>query len=220
MLAKVFSMPKQSTGETCNRISLRLLGIIMLLAVVGVPAFSQTDYSDTWINDSNPDAIYIVGAGVTDDDYSADAIAVETTFTSPNGRTASGQGSDYASVRVEITLPWDWDDLGDYFIRTTHQPLCWGNWDGSMIYEVRAGGQYYWHWNPDYYRCMESRETSLVAKAGASRASYSLTSQSFCCCHYRIFPNCYVRCGPPDVIRVQASACAAYIQRIQSWYEA
>ena len=61
--------------------------------------------------------------------------------------------------------------------------------------------------------------TSLVSRAGASRATYGFTSQNFCCCTYHIIPNCNVRCGPPDVSRAQVSACAPYIQRIQSWYE-
>jgi len=227
-LTRILEAPMAKTISTCkltishrtrSRMFLRFLGLITLLAVLSMPAFSQTDYSDSWLDDSNPDSLYVVGAGVTDNDYSADAIAVETTLTSPNGRTVTGEADDYGSARVEVALPWDWDDLGDYYVHTIHQPLCWGNWDGSMIYEVRSGGHYYWHWNPDYFRCIERRETSLLSKAGASRASYDFTSQNFCCCTYHIIPNCHVRCGPPEVSRVQVSACAAHIVRVEPWFE-
>ncbi len=95
----------------------RLAGTIALLMVFVIPALGQTDYSDSWLDDSDPNALFVVGVGVTDNDYSADAIAVETTLTSPNGRTVSGESDDYGSARIEVALPWDWDDLGDYFVR-------------------------------------------------------------------------------------------------------
>src|SRR2546421_4450816 len=109
-----------------------LIGSRLLVATVflGIfcpaSAFGQADYSDMWVDDSNPDAAYIVGAGVTEDDYTnggGDAIGVETTITSPNGRTQSGSADGDTDARVEVTLPWDWNDLGEYFVQTRHQPL-------------------------------------------------------------------------------------------------
>jgi hypothetical protein len=173
MVSNTHIQPPQKVAAGIVAIGLRLAATLTLVGLFSSSsAFGQTDYSDFWVDDSNPDAAYIVGIGVTDNDYSADAIGVETTLTSPNGRTVSGQAYDYGSVRVEITLPWDWDDLGDYFVNTRHQPLCWGNWDGSMLYERRSGGTMIWHWNPDYYRCMESRTTSISFLTGMSNAEY------------------------------------------------
>jgi hypothetical protein len=52
----------------------RVAGPIVFVTIfLCVPSvFGQTDYSDAWIDDSNPNAFVIVAAGVTDNDYSAD----------------------------------------------------------------------------------------------------------------------------------------------------
>lgn len=161
--------PTQRRQGYVVAISLRPIAILIFLGLFAVPStFAQADYSTIWVDDSNPDAGYIVGAGVTDNDYTADEIGVEATLTSPSGRTITNSADDVGSVRVEVTLPWDWEDIGTYFIQTRHQPLCWGNWDGSMIYETRRGGGVQLWWNPDYYRCMESRITSAAFPIGIS----------------------------------------------------
>ena len=203
--------------NACNvsRLSSRLVGVVIFATIFVVPsAFGQTDYSDSWLDDSDPNALYIVGAGVTDNDYSADEIAVETTLTSPNGRTVTGESDDYGSARMEVTLPWDWDDLGDYFVHTTHQPLCWGNWDGSMLYEWRSGGHVIFSWNPDYFRCMASRETTVTSDAGRSVSVYENT---FCLengCVYSIVedPPCTTSCKWPQ-ITTTGRLCRAYLIR-------
>lgn len=200
MLANLlFSTLRLQIGDIGNRLAFRLAGIIVFLTILYVPVFGQTDYSDGWLDDSNPDALYVVGVGVTDNDYGADAIGVETTLTSPNGRTVSGEADDYGSARVEVTLPWDWDDLGDYFVHTTHQPLCWGNWDGSLIYETRRGGQYFYHWNPGYSRCMASRETTSTLLTGISKAAYYESAGVNDRCFFDLIPGCNVTCSVSSV---------------------
>jgi hypothetical protein len=190
----------------------RVLTLLSFLWVCHTSAFSQmgssSTYSDSWVDDSNPDAGAIVSIGVTQDSSNGygHTYWVVTTLTSPNSRTAratSYQTNGYnAYTRAETTLPWDSNDLGDYSIGSQHWMCC--PYMGGNPY-TGAG-------------CFPST-TSVGAKAGSSRATYSFTSQNFCCCTYHIIPNCYVRCGPPEVSRVQVSACAAYIQRIQTWYE-
>lgn len=179
--------------------------------ILGVPsAFGQSDYSDIYFygngysgDDANYDEelqqnVTVIGVGVTDNDYSADAIGVETTLTSPNGRTVAGEADDYGSARVEVTLPWDSNDLGGYFVQTRHQPLCLGNWDGSMLYETRRGGGMQIWWNPNYYRCAERRETSYSASVGLSISCYQryavVQSGNTVTASYRVIANCDCAC--------------------------
>ena len=83
MLLNLLLTVAQRAAKNVVRIAARLAGVIVFATVLVVPiASAQTDYSDAWVDDSNPDAGVIVGAGVTENDYSADAIAVETTLTS------------------------------------------------------------------------------------------------------------------------------------------
>jgi hypothetical protein len=190
----------------------RVFSLLIFFCACHVSGFGQMGssirYSDSWVDDSNPDAPTVVATGVTQDNYNSygHTYWVVTTLTSPNGRTAtttSYQTNGYnAYTTAETTLPWDSNDLGDYSIGSQHWMCC--PYMGGNPY-TGAG-------------CIAST-TSLTSRAGASRATYSFTSQNFCCCTYHIIPNCNVRCGPPDVSRVQVSACKAYIQRIQSWYE-
>jgi len=116
--------------------------VIAFVILLASPGFGQTDYSDAWVDDSNPDAPLIVAAGVTDYDYSADEVGVEITLPSPQGRMASGGDDNYGFAVAEVTLPWDWLDLGSYTLTTVHQPLCERNYDDSLIYEFRSGGSH------------------------------------------------------------------------------
>ncbi len=112
-----------------------------------------------------------------------------------------------------VELPWDWDDLGDYFVQTRHQPLCWGNWDDSMLYETRIGGGVQLWWNPDYYRCMASRETTVQSDAGRSISVY----ESMVCltdgCVYSIIeqPPCDTSCKWPTI--TTSRACHNFLIR-------
>jgi hypothetical protein len=200
--------------RTVNKLSYlipHLVGSIVFATILVVPpAFGQTDYSDAWLSggmysgedanfdEASQDTISIVAAGVTDDDYSADAVGVETTLTSPNGRTVTGEFDEYGSARVEVTLPWDGSDLGNYRVYTRHQPLCWGNWDGSLIYETRSGGHYFYHWNPDYARCGASRETSFALPVGVSLSCYRKYAEVHAggavTASYRVIDNCDCTC--------------------------
>jgi hypothetical protein len=211
-------IPQKDRLLASQAVTARILIGIAVVILSGCHVFAQQmgqtgNYSDSWVDDSNPDNVVILGSGTTQDSYNNHGHTYwnETTVTSPAGRTTSG--SSYrtdawnAYTRVEISLPWDWNDLGDYFIQSEHWTCCpYLNGDPSLS-------------PPESPGCYPIGDTSLAAKAGASRATYSLTSQNFCCCTYNIIPNCYIRCGPPEVSRAQVSACKAYIQRIQSWFE-
>src|ERR1051325_6956282 len=89
---------------TGQRFVTRFGMVVAVLILFAAPAFGQTDYSDAWLDDSNPDALTIVAVGVTDQDYSGDEIGVEVRLTSPQGRTAAGYGEDYGSAIAEIDL--------------------------------------------------------------------------------------------------------------------
>jgi hypothetical protein len=171
-----------------------------------------------WFDYSNPDAPNIIAVGVTENDYTADAIGVETTLTSPSGRTVRASADGSVTAGVEVALPWDWNDLGDYFVETRHQPLCWGNWDGSLIYETHIGGTMIWHFNPDYFRCLAARETFVTTTFGASQVVLENTGtrDSSGRCIYTIIPDCNVACVGRG--RAEDSVCSRYAVYIEPWH--
>jgi hypothetical protein len=208
----------QKRPRPAARISFCLCAALTCLGMFACPsAFGQTDYSDVWVDQSNPDAPQIVGFGATENDYTSDAIGVETTLTSPSGRTATGYADGSGSASVQVALPWDWNDLGVYTVLTRHQPLCWGNWDGSMIYETHIGGIAIWHFNPDYNRCMEARQTSTTVRFGASQVVFQNTGtrDSEGRCVYRVIPNCNVACTVRG--QVEDPVCANYAIWSEPW---
>src|SRR2546430_2559069 len=90
LVPQIITTLKSLYRETGNCFIARLLMVFAFVIFFAAPAVSQTDYSDAWLDDSNPDNPLIVAVGVTDYDYSADEIGVEITLTSPQGRTATG----------------------------------------------------------------------------------------------------------------------------------
>src|SRR2546428_97835 len=160
--------------------------LIFLIFIFSVPTFGQqiSAYSDSWADDDGT----IYGCGVTADSANsyAHTYSTSTTLTSPSGRTSSGwssQDNSYnAYTRVETSLPWDWNDLGDYSEQSQHSFYCPMSGRTQSFY------------------------MSTTRKAGSSHAGYSFTSQDLISCSYHIIPNCYIRCGPPDVVRFQVSA--------------
>jgi len=219
MVSNTHILPTQGWRASVIAIGLRVAATLMMVGLSSLSsAFGQSDYSAFWVDDSNPEAVAIVGAGVTENDYSADAIGVETTLTSPNGRTVTGSADDYAAVRVEITLPWDWEDLGDYFVQTRHQPLCWGNWDGSLLYERRSGGSTSWYFNPNYYRCLESRRTTVGVEVGASTVVFRNTwnRDSSNRCIMTLIEPCNVICTGRG--QTNETNCPNYVIYIEPWY--
>lgn len=153
--------------------------IIFVCFFAVVTVFGQTDYSDVWVDDSDPNNGFIVGSGVTEADYTSgdDLIGIETTLKSPNGRTVTGGTEGVITASANVRLAWDWDDIGEYFAQTTHQPLCtdgsWGQ-DGILIehgyYSGWGGGSsfLYWRYLGGYTRCFASRVTSYKARFGIS----------------------------------------------------
>ena len=173
--------------------------LIFLIFIFSVPTFGQqiSAYSDSWADDDGT----IYSCGVTADSANSygHTYWTSTTLTSPSGRTSSGwssQDNSYnAYTRVETSLPWDWNDLGDYSEQSQHSFYC-----------------------PTYGRTM-SFYMSTTGKSGYSHAGYSLTGFTYYTCGYDIVPNCNVRCGPPNMTIVRFSSCAGWQLRIQPWYE-
>lgn len=161
-------LARRRFSRVAATISLRLLAVAAFMGILIVPSAFGSDFSDTWFDDSNPDAAFVVGAGVTDGDYTADAIDVETTLTSPNGRIVTGDAVGVFSARAEVTLSWDWNDFGDFSLQSVHQPYCsdgaWGA-DGILINHYYSGGMLHW-WNlSGYSRCTQPRLTSSLMNA-------------------------------------------------------
>ncbi|SRR5216683_7707373 len=116
-------------------------------------------YSDTWVDSSNPNAISIVGCGVTQDNqnYYGHTYWVVTTVTSASGRTATSTSYHSGSyARVETYLPWDWNDPGNYFIQTRHWMCC--PYMGGNPYTGQG--------------CYPTSTTSTTEVTGISRAQY------------------------------------------------
>lgn len=109
---------------------------LLLSLYAALPVSATTTYSDSWIDGSHPDAAYIVGFGLTEanvgDDWELHAVRATTTLRSPNGRTITRTAAVYYSwstgssftARVEPTLMFDPNDMGDYIISTRHYSTC------------------------------------------------------------------------------------------------
>lgn len=138
-----------------------------LFAIAPTPVKAVTCYTDAWfVNDtvtetdpetgetmypeSAPAPLgYTVGSGVTQMPYYApyhDAW-VDTTITSPNGRTITVTGFDDAggykqsfNAHAETTLAFDWDDVGNYTVTSDHYSDCpltnFGSTSLGISYEV------------------------------------------------------------------------------------
>lgn len=102
----------------------RLFAGVTFLCLCAVPsALGGSSYSDAWVDSSGNN---LWGCGVTQQSYTGagHSAGVSTTITSPNGRSASYglSGSTYA--RVDVSLPWDWNDMGTYFVNSNHYGYC------------------------------------------------------------------------------------------------
>ncbi len=220
MLSNLLLTTVERNASNTSRLASRLVGVVVLVIIFMVPsAFGQSDYSVAWVDDSNPDAGYIVGAGVTDNDYSADAMEVATTLTSPAGRTVTGYSDGVGSAFAEVTLPWDWSDIGDYFVHSTHQPYCVGNWDGSLILELRHGSNISLVFNPNYFRCLESRMTSNEFGVGISHAVYESAQCQSDGCLYLLIPNCTTSCKSQTIKVRNPSFCHSYAIRNTAYHQ-
>jgi len=176
--------------------------LIFLISVMSSPTFGQqmgqlTAYTDSWADDDGT----IYSSGVTADSSNSygHTYGTRTTLTSPAGRTSSaGFNSDNsynAYAYAETSLPWDWNDLGDYSEQSQHSYYC--PISGRTI----------------------SFNTSTSRKVGVSQAGYYLTSFSYYWCNYDINPNCHVRCGPPNISVINYTSCPGWQARYQGWVE-
>lgn len=114
--------------------SLRFFVAFMFLSLFMVsPAFGQADYSTMWFDDSQGDQGIgaMIGAGVTEYDYTSDLIEVETTLVSPDGRTITDGTFDYVSGRVEVSLSVSSQSsfFGIWRVYSHHSSICF---DPSM----------------------------------------------------------------------------------------
>lgn len=100
------------------------LTMVFLLVVIAVPAFAQmqgsTLYSDSWGDDN-----YVYGHGVTDEPYNTynHTFRAVTTITSPLGRNSS-YDSGYGDGVAFVSLSFDENDLGVYYVTTDHYDYC------------------------------------------------------------------------------------------------
>jgi hypothetical protein len=81
----------------------------------------SSTYRDSWASSS-----YIYGYGSTAGNVSIHRYSVDVTITSPLGRTITTSSGSYRSGTVSTTasLSWNYNDFGDYYIRSTHKAFC------------------------------------------------------------------------------------------------
>jgi hypothetical protein len=104
-----------------------VLIVLTLFAAFTNPAQASSGYSDLWLSGTNsPDTVTLAGCGVTDVGYEEDEYCrVETTIGSPNGRSATSSfGYVEGAARVDLSLPFSWDDVGEYQIVSNHESYC------------------------------------------------------------------------------------------------
>lgn len=123
-------------------ISLRFFAIAIILGFFAVsPAVGETIYSDSWTWSPSPnhpsgqidiqydeqyptpDSItYVVGCGITEDNYNSygHEYYVDTTITSPDGRSQTENGNG----RAEVDLILDLNNPGEFFISSDHSYFC------------------------------------------------------------------------------------------------
>lgn len=123
--------------STVAATSIRLFTVVVFASffvLSGLSVKAVNTYSDSWLDDSNPNNGFIVGCGVTeanyDDDWELHSVRVTATLRSPNGRTATRtkytweNGGAY-SAHAEPQLAWDWNDVdGNYTVSSHHYSTC------------------------------------------------------------------------------------------------
>jgi opacity protein-like surface antigen len=124
--------------STAYRSILVLITLCILAASYARAAAQTATYSDTWVidnsgvtydPDNDADVIpqeqgqpnLVAGVGVTEADYDSQSEAVQTTLTSPDGRSVSDVSYDNPYARVEVTLtPMDGETEYQYDVETVH----------------------------------------------------------------------------------------------------
>ena len=184
-------------------ISIRLFAAVVFLGIFGVsPAFGDNTYSDSWGDESGT----IRACGITEGVYTH-LYYVNTTLTSPNGRTDQGQGMEQIqNARTDVSLPLLMDDIGDYNTTSTHSRAC---------PDV-----------PGFFYVIGITAASVAT--GTSRAIYKL---DFCTvstpspltyyCEFVPIPGCTVSCMASLIVRRPSSPPGASdrIIRLQSWVQ-
>jgi hypothetical protein len=188
--------------RSLSTMSLHLFATTLLLSIFIISAsWVRADgyYSDSWVDDSDPDHGYIVGVGVTeiiygrlgpDGELQTHEAASDMTITSPNGRTATVTAMDAAGsysapyhAAAEGTLAWDWEDLGDYTITTRHYSNC---------------------------PYQEFGSSSVSIRLGRSEAVYQSAQCQTDGCLYTITPNCETTCKFQTIKVASPSVCHSY----------
>jgi len=128
-------MSRYESAITTTRIRLfTLIVFVSLFALSGLSVKAVNTYSDSWLDDSDPYNVFVVGSGLTEANYSDDwelhSVRVTTTLRSPSGRTVTRtnytwtNGGTY-SARAEPSLMWDWNDVdGNYTVNSHHYSTC------------------------------------------------------------------------------------------------
>lgn len=132
MLQNDYTQPLQQ-----HRNKLMTVGLHLFVAIVFVGFFAASCpsvhaagymYSDMWVDDSSPTGNYTIdGCGVTEGSYGdMHEYHVESRISSPNGRGMGSDSGGYspAYARADVSLSWDFADLGDYSISSDHWEFC------------------------------------------------------------------------------------------------
>ncbi|MGI8787884.1 MAG: hypothetical protein ACR2HG_09010 [Pyrinomonadaceae bacterium] len=155
----IFAICRSNTKTACILFTGGFLLILMTTAI-----YSQSTYSDMWIDDSNLDEdgngqAFMVGRGVSEINYvDEDGVEVETTITSPNGRTTMSGAFGEVSAQADARLLIDFNDIGEFSIGVERFAMCNNGYDGGgddgilIRHGVNSAGGLWWR-PAGYRRC-------------------------------------------------------------------
>jgi hypothetical protein len=114
---------KQLNQDDAVTIGFHLLASLVFICFFAVPsAPAVTVYSDGWADASDPNAVYMVGCGLTEanygDDWELHSVRATTTIRSPSGRSFTRANSIY----------YTWNQGSIFTVRRTNTAFSGRNW--------------------------------------------------------------------------------------------
>lgn len=184
-----------------------------------------TDYSDVWMDSTDPENPVMVGFGATEVAYTSgeDVAEVTTELTSPSGTTISSSNFGEFFALAEVSFIWNWIP-GNFFLSSYHTPYCFTCPFTGMRIDTRWLPGYLCPYTNDYlgpygFGCGGSRFTSISIPVRIARDAYELVSETWIggrfgngVCDYDA--TCYGFCSLTSygVDKVNRQNCPRYTQ--------
>lgn len=167
------------SSNTLTRVAALWLGAIAL----ALPANCQymndgsSVYVDTW-----DDGTYMHGVGATQGQLSIHRYDVDSSLTSPNGRTVSSS-SGYMSgcVQAQVSLLLDYTEVGDWVTTTGHKGYCTAAHVYFVLAQLRKTRPTPTQYCADGTTVSYCAEGNQVAPLGAMKSTPSCNYFDSCC---------------------------------------